>query len=215
MSDIINNTNEIIDDSSTEKKSGVGIKTLSAPHKRYELISFNLLHNLFTEGILTKDQLNEKLTNMMFSGTVPEKTAYWNTYESKDEESNRKTIMKTFIDTEKAVAKALAKADAKAEAKASAPPKKSKAKKEEEATTIFTEPEKVEEVAAAITEHVNEEVAPDAITEEVAPAIHEHVNEEVSTTEKTEETSANESSSKKTKKKKNAKKTTEEVSEEA
>jgi hypothetical protein len=206
MSDIINNTNEIIDDSSTEKKSGVGIKTLSAPHKRYELISFNLLHNLFTEGILTKDQLNEKLTNMMFSGTVPEKTAYWNTYESKDEESNRKTIMKTFIDTEKAVAKALAKADAKAEAKASAPPKKSKAKKEEEAT----DPEKVEEVAAAVPEPIKVEEVVAAVPE---PIKVEEVVAVVPEPIKVEEVVATDVSSKKNKKK--AKKLSEEASIEA
>ena len=60
MSTITEN-NQIIDDSSTEKTKGVGLTTLSAPHKRNELNTFSALHKLVHENILTKEQFNKKL----------------------------------------------------------------------------------------------------------------------------------------------------------
>ena len=61
MSATTDNNNQIIDDSSTEKTKGVGLTTLSAPHKRNELNTFSALHKLVHENILTKEQFIKKL----------------------------------------------------------------------------------------------------------------------------------------------------------
>lgn len=181
---------EIIDESSTEKTKGVGLTTLSAPHKRNELNTFSVLHKLVHENILTKEQFIKKLNEIHFYGTIPEKTAYWTSFESKEEEMSRKTDMKLFIDTEKAVAKAEAKAIAKAEAKASAPKKTKKSTKKDNETAVESGSDhEKEEIASAVPVHVPE---PEPIKVEVAA----HVPEKV------EDAHANDSK----KKKKNAKK---------
>ena len=177
MSTITEN-NQIIDDSSTEKTKGVGLTTLSAPHKRNELNTFSALHKLVHENILTKEQFIKKLNEIHFYGTIPEKTTYWTTFESKEEEMSRKTIMKLFVDTEKAVAKAEAKAIAKAEAKASAPKKTKKStKKGDEAAAVASSDsdQEKEEIAMAVSVPVPEPVkvevaAPVAVPEKVEDA---------------------------------------------
>jgi len=178
MSTITEN-NQNIDDSSTEKTKGVGLTTLSAPHKRNELNTFSALHKLVQENILTKEQFIKKLNEIHFYGTIPEKTTYWTSFESKEEEMSRKTNMKLFVDTEKAVAKAEAKAIAKAEAKASAPKKTKKStKKGDEAAAVASSSDsdqEKEEIAMAVSVPVPEPVkvevaAPVAVPEKVEDA---------------------------------------------
>jgi hypothetical protein len=181
MSTITEN-NQIIDDSSTEKTKGVGITNLSAGHKRNELNTFTILHKLFHRNNLTKEEFIKNLNEIHFYGTIPEKTAYWNSYETKEEEMSRKTNMKLFVDTEKAVAKAEAKAIAKAEAKASAPKKTKKStKKGEEAAAESGSDHEKEEIALAVP--VPEPVKVEVAAPVAAPvAIHEKV-EDASTTD--------------------------------
>lgn len=142
--------NQIIDDSSTEKTKGVGITNLSAGHKRIELNTFTLLNKLFRDNIITKEVLVNKLNEIHFYGTIPEKTAYWNSYETEQEEKSRKANMKLFVDTEKAIAKAEAKTIAKAEAKASAPKKTKKSTKKDD--VFFLAPD-------SGSDHEKEEIA--------------------------------------------------------
>ena len=182
-----------MDDSSTEKTKGVGLTTLSAPHKRNELNTFIVLHKLVHENILTKEQFIKKLNEIHFYGTIPEKTAYWTSYETKEEEMSRKTNMKLFIDTEKAIAKAEAKAIAKSEAKASAPKKTKKStKKDEEAT------------ADSGSDHEKEEIAL-AVPVPVPVPVPEPVKVEESAAEKSEDAAPSTDSKKKKKAKKNGK----------
>lgn len=191
MSATTENNNQIIDDSSTEKTKGVGITNLSAGHKRIELNTFTLLNKLFRDNIITKEVLVNKLNEIHFYGTIPEKTAYWNSYETEQEEKSRKANMKLFVDTEKAIAKAEAKTIAKAEAKASAPKKtkKSTKKDEEAATAESSSDHEKEEIAHAVSVPVP---VPEPVKVEVAAPLPEKV----------EDTHTNDSK----KKKKNAKK---------
>ena len=193
MSTITDN-NKIIDDSSTEKTKGVGLTHLSAGHTRNENNTFTILHKLMQEDILTKDQFIEKLNKIHFYGTIPEKTTYWNSYESKDEIKSRKANMKLFVDTEKAVTKAIAKA----EAKASAPKKTKKSTKKDD--VFFLAPDsdsdhEKEEIALAVSVPVPEPVKVEVAAPVAAPA-------PVAIHEKVEDVPTNDSK----KKKKNAKK---------
>ena len=198
MSTTTDNNNKIIDDSSTEKTKGVGLTTLSAPHKRNELNTFSALHKLVHENILTKEQFNKKLNEIHFYGTIPEKTTYWNTFESKEEEMSRKTNMKLFVDTEKAVAKAEAKEIAKAEAKASAPKKTKKSTKKDD--VFFLAPD-------SDSDHEKEEIAlavsvPEPVKVEVAAPVAAPAHQEP---EKVEDVAPTTDSKKKKKVKKNGK----------
>ena len=163
--------NQFIDDSSTEKTKGVGLTTLSAPHKRNELNTFSTLHKLVQENILTKEQFIKKLNEIHFYGTIPEKTTYWASYDTKVEEMSRKKNMKLFIDTEKAVAKAEANTIAKSEAKASAPKKTKKSKKSDEtaAESVSGSDQEKEEIALAVSVPIPVPVPEHVKVEVVAP----------------------------------------------
>jgi len=205
MSTTTDNNNQNIEVPSTKKKSKTGVTKLSEGHKRYEFNLFATLHKLVEEDILTEEQFEKRMNEIQFYGTVPEKTAYWEIYESEDEANSRNNAKKNYINKKKAVADALAKvakaeanAIAKAEAKASAPKKEKKSKKDDATIVVKSdsesETEKVEVIAAPVP-------VPEPIKVEVA-VVHE--------TEKVDDAPANDS-----KKKKKTKKNKEESSAEA
>ena len=150
------------DDNSTEKTKGVGISTLSAPHKRNELNTFTLFFSFFKKDILSKEQFIEKLNEIKFYGTVPEKTTYWNNYESKEEAKLRASDMKTFISSEKKSSKTKTKKSSK-ETK----PEEVEESSETEEVEESSEPEKVEE--SFEPEKVEESSEPEKVEEVPKP----------------------------------------------
>ena len=189
--------NNLIIDDSSEKTKGVGVTSLSASHNRNQINTFILYQKLFQENILTKEQFIKKLNEIHFYGTIPEKTTYWASYDTKVEEMSRKKNMKLFIDTEKAVAKAEANTIAKSEAKASAPKKTKKSKKSDEtaAESVSGSDQEKEEIALAVPIPV-----PEPVKVEVAAPVATHQE-----TEKVEEAAPTTDSKKKKKAKKNGK----------
>ena len=146
------------DDNSTEKTKGVGISTLSAPHKRNELNTFTVLYSLFNQDILSKEQFLEKLKEIKFDGTIVEKTSYWNNYDTKEEAKLRASNMKIFISSEKKSSKAKSKKSTK---------KTNPEKVEESSESSETEHEKVEE--SSETEKVEESSEPEKVEEVAKP----------------------------------------------